>query len=63
MSARTVWYILAELRNPGPEPFAVLSADITKHRDGGIVSTVISLHMVKEEAERIIHEFNEGPLS
>jgi hypothetical protein len=63
MSERTIWYVLAELRNPSPEPFAVLSADITERRDGGMVSTVVSLHMLKEEAERIIHEFNSGPLS
>jgi len=63
-SERTVWYVLAELRNPSPEPFAVLSADTTQRgEDGGIVSTVVSLHMIREEAERIVHEFNEGPLS
>lgn len=60
---RTVWYVLAELRNPNPEPFAVLSADTTQREGDGIVSTVVSLHMIREEAERIVHEFNEGPLS
>lgn len=62
-SKRTVWYVLVELRNPSPEPFAVLSADTTQRDGDGVVSTVISLHMLKEEAERIVHEFNNGPLS
>lgn len=63
MVERTVWYVLAELRNPSPEPFAVMSADTKRVRDGGIVATVVSLHMIREEAERIVHEFNNGPLS
>lgn len=58
---RTVWYVLAELRNPSPEPFAVLSADTTQRKDGGIVSTVVSLHMDKDEAQLIVDEFNEAP--
>lgn len=61
--SRTVWYVLAELRNPSPEPFAVLSADTTQRDGCGIVGTVVSLHMFREEAERVVHEFNEGPLS
>jgi hypothetical protein len=60
---RTVWYVLCELRNPSPEPFAVMSVDTTQHENGGVVSTVVSLHTMKEEAERIVHEFNNGKLS
>ena len=60
---RTVWYVLMELTKPSPEPFAVASVDVTEKRDGGVKATVVSLHMMREEAERIVHEFNEGPLS
>jgi hypothetical protein len=63
MSERTVWYALAELRNPSPEPFAVMSVDVSGERGAPIEGTVVSLHMMKEEAERIVHEFNNGPLS
>ena len=63
MSERTIWDVVVELRNPSPEPFAVLRVDTTKMRDGGIEGTVISLHMMKEEAERIVHEFNGGTVS
>lgn len=62
---RTVWYILAELNRPvdADQPFAVLSVDVTEKRDGGMVSTIVSLHSVREEAERIVHEFNGGAMS
>jgi hypothetical protein len=60
---RTIWFVLAELRNPSPEPFAVLSADTTRPVEAGVVGTVVSLHMTREEAERVVHEFNNGPLS
>jgi hypothetical protein len=63
MTDRTTWYVLSDLRNPSPEPFAVLSVDTTDKKDGGLVATVVSLHMIREEAERIVHEFNNGPLS
>jgi len=63
MTARTIWYVLCELRNPSPEPFAVLSVDITAREGDGLVATIVSLHALREEAERIVHEFNEGPLS
>lgn len=63
MGDRTIWYALIELRNPQPEPFAVMSVDITAKRDGGLEGTIVSLHDLREEAERVVHEFNNGPLS
>jgi hypothetical protein len=60
---RTVWYVLGELRTPNPEPFAVFSVDTTKCEGTLVGATIISLHTIREEAERIVHEFNEGPLS
>jgi hypothetical protein len=63
MIDRTIWYVLMELTDPMPEPFAVMSVDVKDRRDGGVVGTVISLHLMREQAERIVHEFNYGPLS
>lgn len=60
---RTVWYVLADLNKPVAEPFAVMSVDTSLKREGGVEGTVVSLHWLREEAERIVHEFNEGPLS
>lgn len=63
MADRTVWYVVADLNNPMAEPFAVMSVDTSVKRDGGVEGTVVSLHHIREEAERIVHEFNNGPLS
>jgi hypothetical protein len=63
MSERTIWYAVADLTNPTAEPFAVMRVDTSVRRDGGVEGTVESLHWVCEEAERIVHEFNNGPLS
>lgn len=60
---RTVWYAVFDLNKPAPEPFAVISVDTSVKRSGGVEGTIVSLHMIREEAERIVHEFNEGPLS
>lgn len=64
MTGRKVWYMVGDLRHPAPEPFAVFSVD-TSDRDelGALQATVVSLHLQREEAERIVHEFNNGPLS
>jgi hypothetical protein len=63
MAERTVWYVVADLNSPAAEPFAVMSVDTSIKRDGGVEGTVVSLHTIREEAERIVHEFNNGPLS
>lgn len=63
IQARTVWYLLMDIHNPNPEPYAVVRADTSQREDAGCAGTIVSLHMLKEEAERIVHEFNEGPLS
>jgi hypothetical protein len=60
---RTVWYVVADMTQPGGEPFVVLSVDTSIKRDGGVEGTVVSLHWQREEAERIAHEFNNGPLN
>lgn len=63
MSERTVWYCVMDFRNPSAEPHAVLSVDTARREEGGVVGTVVSLHWQREEAEKIVHEFNNGPLS
>ena len=63
MDTRTIWYAVADLTNPAAEPFAVMSVDTSIRREGGVEGTVVSLHWQREEAERIVHEFNNGPLS
>lgn len=60
---RTIWYAVADLTSPAAEPYAVLSVDTSIKRDNGVEGTVVSLHWQREEAERIVHEFNNGPLS
>lgn len=64
MSERTVWYVVADITIPtSAEPFVLMSVDTSVRRDKGCEGTVISLHWLREEAERIAHEFNNGPLS
>ncbi len=64
MTERKVWYMVGDMTNPGAEPFAVFSVD-TEDRDelGALQATVVSLHWQREEAERVVHEFNNGPLN
>jgi len=63
MIERVIWYAVVNLINPAAEPFAVISVDTSVRREGGLEATVVSLHWQREEAERIVHEFNNGPLS
>lgn len=64
MSERTVWYAVADITIPNDKPFAVVRVDTAvKQEGGGVEGTVVSLHDVREEAERVAHEFNNGPLS
>lgn len=64
MTDRTVWYVVADMNAPDEaEPFAVLSVDTMAKRGDGVEGTVVSLHWHREEAERIAHEFNNGPLN
>lgn len=63
MTERTVWCVVGELSNPGSEPFCVMSVDTSVKREGGVEGTVVSLHWQREEAERVVHEFNNGPLN
>jgi hypothetical protein len=38
MTEQTVWYVVADLTNPGDaEPFAILSVDTSVKREGGPV--------------------------
>lgn len=60
---RTVWRVVAELSNPSPEPFAVMEFDTSVWDGDALAGTVISLHMMREEAEKSVFEFNNGPLS
>jgi hypothetical protein len=60
---RTIWYVVADVTMPSPEPFAVMMVDTSIRREGGVEGTVISLHTKREDAEHIVHEFNGGTLS
>lgn len=63
MTERTVWLLVADLTNPAEEPFAVVRVDTSVKREGGVEGTVMSVHWQREEAERIVSEFNDGPLN
>lgn len=64
MTERTIWYAVCDLHNPEAEPFMVVSIDTSaKREDGGVEGKVVSLHWLRESAERVVREFNEGPLS
>lgn len=63
MAERTVWYVVGDATNPAAEPFILMRVDTSIKRDGGVEGTVVSVHWQREEAERIAHEFNNGPLS
>lgn len=55
--------MVGDLCTPGAEPFCVMSVDTSVKREGGVEGTVVSVHWQREEAERIVHEFNNGLLS
>lgn len=64
MTERTVFYLVGDVTSPTAlERFAVFRVDTSIKRDGGVEGTVISLHCQREEAERIAHVFNNGPLN
>lgn len=62
MTQRRVWYMVADLTDPKAEPFAVFSVDTGVIREGVVEGAVVSLHWRREEAERIVREFNDGPV-
>lgn len=63
MSERTIWYVVADLNQPSLMPFAVLRVDTSIKSGKGVKGTVVSLHSLREQAERVVHEFNEVALS
>lgn len=46
-----IFYEVADVIKPDPEPFAVLKIDTGKPREGGVEGTVMSLHMTRSEAD------------
>ena len=60
VTARTVWYVVCDITQPAAEPFIVMRVDTSIRRDGGVEGTVVSLHWRREDAERIVHELNDG---
>jgi hypothetical protein len=58
MSERTIWHMVAELHNPQPEPFAVIRADTSVRKGNGVEGTVISVHMRRDEAEKICRDLD-----
>lgn len=63
MGQRTVWYVVCDVTNPAAEPYMVMSVDTSLKREGGVEGAVVSLHWQREEAEHVVQEFNNGPLS
>ena len=63
MTKRTVWYVVADLKEHDAEPFAVMSVDTSIRRKGGVEATVVSLHWQRDEAERVADKFNNGPVN
>lgn len=50
-----VSYVVADLDQPQPEQFAVLAVHLDRPVEGGgLMCTVVSLHMTREEADRVI---------
>jgi hypothetical protein len=49
---RTIWHVVADLKNPTAEPFMVLRVDTSIARGNGVEGTAISFHWSREEAER-----------
>lgn len=61
---QTVWYVIAELHNPEPKPFAIIRVDTAIKRESGVEGTVISLHSFREEAQAMVDRLNiDGSLS
>ncbi len=58
MSERTIWYIVSDMYSPKVEPFAVIRVDMSECHGDAVEGTVVSLHWEREEAERIVAEFN-----
>lgn len=50
--ARTIWHIVADLKSPTAEPFMVVRVDTSVRSGSGVEGEVISLHWIREDAER-----------
>ena len=48
---RTIFYEVAKLNKPSPEPFIVMRIDVTKRSGTGMEGVVQSLHRSQEEAD------------
>ena len=47
--------VIADLDHPNPEPFAVLAVYPERRADGGgCEGRIVSLHMTRAEAERVV---------
>jgi hypothetical protein len=47
--------VVFDVIHPSPHPFAVLSVDPAKrNEDGEVIGIVVSLHMTREEADRVV---------
>lgn len=48
-------FAVMDVTHPSPEPFAVVSIHLDRPTPcGGVVATVVSLHMDRAEAERVV---------
>lgn len=56
---RTIFYEVADLHQPAPEPFAVIRIDVAKRSRDGVEGTVQSLHWTREEASARAKELTE----
>jgi hypothetical protein len=51
-------YVVADLDRPNPEPFAVIAVYPDRPKDGGCEGVCVSLHMTRDEAERVVRAGN-----
>lgn len=56
---RTIFYEVADLNQPAPEPFAVIRIDVAKRNGNGVEGTIQSLHWTREEASARAKELTE----
>lgn len=55
---RTIWHLVADLKEPTAEPFMVVRVDTSIRSGSGVEGEVVSLHWIREEAEARARELD-----
>lgn len=58
---RTIYHMVADLKEPAAEPFVVIRADISAKSGSGIEGEIVSLHWTREEAEAVARQLDGEP--